>query len=155
TPTASSTLSPAITAPVLAFTTPLAHPPDCSSLFTTTVSTYITWLLPDKSHPLYTACLAPQPVGPNQFTFSPAVCPENWVAWSLGKTGLATPRGTDSTTYVSTAFCCAPDYDFAAYVDDVLSSPSCQRDLPYHGDPTGTAPEASAAQLPAWHISWQ
>ncbi|KAK4208638.1 hypothetical protein QBC37DRAFT_247783, partial [Rhypophila decipiens] len=114
-----------------------------------------TWLLPNKSHPLYTACLAPQPAGPNQFTFSPAVCPESWVAWSLGKTGLSTPTGTDTTTFVSTAFCCAPDYKFAAYADDVLISPSCQRDLPYQGDPTGTAPESSAAEAPAWHIKWQ
>ncbi|KAM7189309.1 hypothetical protein V8F20_010217 [Naviculisporaceae sp. PSN 640] len=160
TSTASTTLSSSATAPVLAFTTPFVQPDGCSSLFKKVVSTYpnqrdphITYILPNETNPLYTACLAP--AGPRQFSFSPAVCPESWVAYNLGETLAETASGTAGLTSISTAFCCAPGYEFLRYATQVKASPSCQRDLTNGGDGTGTAPALSFARLPAWHISWQ
>jgi hypothetical protein len=162
-----STLSPTAAIPSLAFTTPFTQPTSCFSFLTTTVRYYgpsdsVTFLLPNTSDPLYTACVAPA----SQFSFSPAVCPQGWAAWWIGQTsttisGAATaPYSVDSKAYVSTtAYCCAPGYSMLNqdFQDD--PSPSCSQAFVSTTSPSGapfvSKTTLSVAMLPAWHISWQ
>lgn len=144
--------------PTLAFTTPFAQPPSCSSLpFTTTVSYFYeggnassstTFLFPETSDPSYTSCLAP--AGP-QFSFSPAVCPQGWPAWWLGTIIAPASLGTvlGNKFYISTAYCCAPGYtkEHPNIARTHIASPSCSKSFSNRTD-------SGIAVLPAWHISW-
>lgn len=167
TTTTSSTSSPTAPVPNFAFTTPFPQPESCSSLLTTTVSTYSdfgttssrTFLLPDTSNPRYAACLAPA----SHFTFSPAVCPQGWVAWWLGRTSAlptATSPPGSTPLLISTAYCCAPGYSMLNQGIDDDPSPSCKQafvsisSLSNSQIPASTT-TLSVAMLPAWHISWQ
>lgn len=176
TTTTSFTSSPTAAVPILAFTTPFAQPPSCSvsSLLTTTVSYYSAYgtttsstrLLPDTSDPRYTACLAP---AGSQFSFSPAVCPQGWPAWWLGRTtpalsGAATTTATASSavgsvSYVSTAYCCAPGYSMLRPDTGDDPSPSCEQAFISTTSSSGqnfvSTTTLSKAMVPAWHISWQ
>ncbi|KAB5577640.1 hypothetical protein GE09DRAFT_1086722, partial [Coniochaeta sp. 2T2.1] len=102
-----------------------------------------TFLLPNTSDPRYTACLAP---AGNQFSFSPAVCPQGWPASWLSQTTPAALSGAATAT--------APSSDFQ---DD--PSPSCTQAFISTTSSSGAAYAdtitLSVARLPAWHISWQ
>lgn len=176
TTTTSFTSSPTAAVPILAFTTPFAQPPSCSvsSLLTTTVSYYSAYgtttsstrLLPDTSDPRYTACLAP---AGSQFSFSPAVCPQGWPAWWLGRTAPAlsgaatatatTPSAVGSVSYVSTAYCCAPGFSMLQPDTGDDPSPSCEQAFISTSSSSGqvlvSTSTLSKAMVPAWHISWQ
>lgn len=158
------TSSPTATVPMPAFTTPFPQPTSCSSVLTTTVRYYSgygttssrTLLLPDTSDPRYVACLNPA----GQFTFSPAVCPQGWIAWWLGQTNPPPGAPTISNTvYLSTAYCCAPNYSMPQ--EDIQNdpSPSCRQAFTTttstSGDVLVSTWTLSLALLPAWHISWQ
>jgi hypothetical protein len=154
TTTTSFSSSPTATAPVLAFPTPFPQPASCSSPVLTTTVIYDdnygttrsnTFHVADTSDPLYTACLAP---AGGQFTFSPAVCPQGWPAWWLGK-----------TAYASTAYCCVPSYSMPYQPNTKDLSPSCTHVSLRAASSSGTkyfpAETLSVSKLPAWHISWQ
>lgn len=156
--TASSVSTPI--APIPAFTTPFVQLADCSSLLTTTVNTTTafgttssqTFILPDTSNSRYAACFSPTG---SQFTFSPAVCPQSWTAWQLGKTFV--PTGSPNTAVgVSTAYCCAPGYSI---MQPSIRNPSCWRQFvsttSTNGIPSISTATLSIAGVPAWHISWQ
>lgn len=143
------------TAPILAFTTPFPQPASCSSpaLTTTVISregypggtwtTTYTYLVANKSDPWYTACIAP---AGGQFTFSPAVCPEDWPAWYLGT----------ASSGVSTAYCCAPGYSMWERPATTDQSPSCFHEFLFRTESSSTIKDAPRqATLPAWHITWQ
>ena len=160
TTTTSFTSGPTATVPSVAFTTPFAQPSSCSSLPTTTSGSYH---LPDTSDPRYTACFAP---AGDQFSFSPAVCPQGWAAWWLWKTvpsGTATATAPSSVgsavAIVSTAYCCAPGYAMLQLNFQNNPSPSCTKLFTSTTSTSGAyyaeTITLSVALLPAWHISWQ
>lgn len=153
TTTTSYSSSPTATAPVLAFPTPFPQPASCSSqaLTTTVISregyagktTSYTYQVADKSDPRYTACIAP---AGDQFTFSPAVCPQGWPAWYLGT----------ASSGVTTAYCCAPGYSMGDRPATTNPSPSCSHEFPFNPDSwSSTEDVPRQATLPAWHITWQ
>jgi len=131
------------------------------------VSTYIglgttafrTFLLPDKSSPRYTACLDPVPA--SQFSFSPAVCPQGWVAWWIGQTPAATVTASSrtSTAFITTAYCCAPGFSMENQGTGDDPSASCDQAFisttSHSGERFVSTITLSEARLPAWHISWQ
>ncbi len=135
-----SIASPTATS-LLALKTPFVQPSSCVSLQTTSVSseTYYsvatTLLLPDPSDPRFTACQPPgwaNVVPESRFSFSPAVCPQSWTAWWLGRTptpgAISTTSGNDSIVpQVSTAYCCAPGYSISSLGFRPAQSPSCER----------------------------
>lgn len=89
--------------PISTLTTPYTYAPTCTEIFALTEITYSdateTIVVSDISDTRFGAC---QPTGftevdiTSRFTYSPAVCPEQWTAYSLST--------TDSS--VSTAWCC-------------------------------------------------
>ncbi|KAB5535118.1 hypothetical protein GE09DRAFT_350626 [Coniochaeta sp. 2T2.1] len=109
------------------------------------------YLLPDTSDPRYTDCLAP---AGDQFSFSPAVCPQGWPAWLIGKTSAALSRAATATAY-----CCAPSYSMLFQDTGDDPSPSSEHVFATTTSSSGAAYAdtitLSVARLPAWHISWQ
>lgn len=89
--------------PISTLTTPYTYATGCTEIFAVTEITYSdateTVIISDISDTRFGAC---QPTGftevetISRFTFSPAVCPEQWTAYSLST--------TDNS--VSTAWCC-------------------------------------------------
>ncbi len=99
---------------ILALPTPFAQLATCTDIFSTSVltvtvydrytqshstATTATVTVSDPADPRFTTCQPPgwADVAPeSRFTFSPAVCPGGWTAYSLR-----------SESQVSTAYCCA------------------------------------------------
>lgn len=98
-----------------------------------TVPFPVTIVASNPADPRFAACQPPGwdagagPTGtsntPNHneglFTFSPAVCPSGWTAWYLGHTYIPSVIGgiggiftTTSYRTISTAYCCAPSFEF-------------------------------------------
>ncbi|KAM7188369.1 hypothetical protein V8F33_010709 [Rhypophila sp. PSN 637] len=161
TTTRSVTPSPSATVPpVPGFTAPFPQPASCSPSLTKTITVYSgygttiskTLLLPDESSPYYTDCL--DPVN-GQFSFSPGVCLEGWVAWWMGRTSAE----TGPSEYTSTAYCFAPGYSMAEQSILPNPSPTCSQDFvsttTRTNDIVPVRETLSIARLPAWHISWQ
>lgn len=95
--------------PTMVLTTPFIPPPDCSiqDLTTITTTSYSTAetvlvLLSDPADPRFTECQpsdwASTPSS-SRFSYSLAVCPSDWLAWSIATTELQAET-------VTTAWCC-------------------------------------------------
>lgn len=100
-----------MTAAPIALTTPFAQAPNCADIFATTTfdvsstfwanhtRTTIPVTFSNVADPRFAACQPPGWVNrpPNRrFEFSPAVCPSDWTAYRVGRTGAS----------VTTAHCC-------------------------------------------------
>lgn len=111
----SSTTSLVVTATnILALTTPFIQPSRCGAISSTTsVITSFFWgnytettlqiVISDTADPRFSTC---QPTGwtdvvpESRFSFSPAVCPNDWTAYQLEATGA------EFKSSISTAYCC-------------------------------------------------
>ncbi|KAL4758192.1 uncharacterized protein BDW70DRAFT_162773 [Aspergillus foveolatus] len=157
----------------MSLTTPFNPPPDCSiqDLTTITATSHSTAetvpvLLSDPADPRFTECQpsnwASAPSS-SRFSYSPAVCPSDWLAWSIATTELQAET-------VTTAWCCHTGYTlepYPAYILPYMTQPCIRTILPdstpsltitatlSHG--TGpTTPFTSGIALHApWHITWK
>ncbi|KAG2414547.1 hypothetical protein HFD88_003738 [Aspergillus terreus] len=157
----------------MALTTPFIPPPDCSiqDLTTITTTSYSTAetvpvLLSDPADPRFPECQpsnwASAPSS-SRYSYSPAVCPRDWLAWSIATTELQAET-------VTTAWCCHTGYTlepYPAYTLPYMTQPCIRTILPdsspsstitatrSHG--TGpTTPFTSGIALHApWHITWR
>lgn len=83
--------------PISTLTTPYTYAASCTDIFTITEVTYSdateTVIISDISDTRFGAC---QPTGySDSFTYSPAVCPNGWAAYSMSAAGST-----------SSAYCC-------------------------------------------------
>ncbi|KAK3376335.1 hypothetical protein B0T24DRAFT_618474 [Lasiosphaeria ovina] len=150
---------------LLALTTPFVRPPSCGEIFSTSsiVSSYwwddyslttVQVLASDAADPRFASCQPPgwgAVVSASRFSFSPAVCPTGWTAYSVK--ALA----AQSTT----AYCCDRDYHLEWPVSDLsingIASPACFVNLG-----TTLLPSSSSSVLfpngiqvhNAWQIAW-
>ncbi|GLI73037.1 hypothetical protein PoHVEF18_001235 [Penicillium ochrochloron] len=150
-----------------ALTTPYVQPSGCTSAFqlttiTTSYGTTVTTITVLASEAAATGFSACQPSGwdsgstTDLFTFSPAVCPQDWTYYEMS-----------STKKYSAAYCCASGFDFRApwyALPTAALSPACARTIK-SGDTTITAPLWSQTDIMgtftegmivhrAWHVSW-
>ncbi|KLU87057.1 hypothetical protein MAPG_06062 [Magnaporthiopsis poae ATCC 64411] len=163
----STTTARATATSAIALTTPFAPPPSCADIWTTTSgvvsgawSNYTTTTFPivasDTADPRFGKCQPPGWGG--AFTFSPAVCPSDWTAYSLGTTYTPATAGSSPSTSnrdVSTAYCCARGFTLgypAPYMTSALEAQGV----------TGKACVQSIQATPdglrfhrAWQIRWE
>ncbi|KAJ5118193.1 hypothetical protein N7448_009905 [Penicillium atrosanguineum] len=150
-----------------ALITPYVQPSGCISAFElTTITTSfestlttITVLASDAAAPDFSVCqpsLWDSGSTTDLFTFSPAVCPQDWTYYEMS-----------STKQYSAAYCCASGFEFRApgyALPTPVLSPACARTIT-SGDTTITAPLASHTNTMgtftegmivhrAWHVSW-
>ncbi|KAJ5988233.1 hypothetical protein N7481_003443 [Penicillium waksmanii] len=158
----------ATTVMATALTTPYVQPSGCTSAFELTTITAsplgtprtVKVLASDAAAPGFSSC---QPSGwdtgasdDDLFTFSPAVCPQDWTYYEMS-----------STKDYSAAYCCASGFTFRAegYVLPTSAlMPACGRTI-NSGETTITAPLASRTDATgtftqgmivhrAWHVTW-
>ncbi|KAH8890375.1 hypothetical protein GQ53DRAFT_842151 [Thozetella sp. PMI_491] len=179
---ASTTTSPIgeTTTSLLAFATPYSYPSECTGVWAfTSAATYgnfpttVAIALSDREDPRFAPC---QPSGwadvvpESRFSFSPAVCPSGWTAYSIATQPLFANNRFIATG--STAYCCAGGFNLysptTTFAIPSLTHP-CTRTIGNgqaaadqtvtgrvdHGSGVEAALIKGLLVHEAWHITWQ
>ncbi|KAL8365460.1 hypothetical protein RB595_004325 [Gaeumannomyces hyphopodioides] len=148
---------------LIALTTPFTPPPSCGDIWTTTsIAAMGPLVVSNTADPRFAAC---QPSGwdavdsASRFTFSPAVCPSDWTAYSISKVDGTTwqLRSSSTATTINSytvAYCCARGFTLSnptqyvrgAFATQRVGTSTCVQDI--QATPGGIRIHQ------AWQIRW-